>query len=222
MKRMKLLIIFLTIFLFNDCNVFAQSAQYSRVVHYNVKMENVAWYQKVALFFLGLDWDTISIKTTFLKDEAGTEKVIAVTAWADNPETSEPEESEIAFNLNQSTETAESFIEFLKYTKFKTEEVPKLMALYNYLYDENISEVSFQTTNLFEKENGNMNCKFSKQKKEGKNLVSIVTLNSSGAVNGNVEVSMNPSPEKHLDRIYAKLKVGIEITLTPIQEKKPD
>lgn len=203
-------------------NIFAQPNTREQVVHYQVELENVKWYQKIAMFFLGLNWDEFSIKTTFAKNEDGTEKVISVTAWPDNTETDKPDESDIVFNLTASTKTA-SFLDFVKHTEFRAEETPKLLELFTYLYDDDLEEKKISTTNLFEKESGSMHCKFSKQKDEnGKSHVSIRTLNSSGAENGWVEVTMNPSPEKHLEKIYAKLKIGIKITLTRKTENSDD
>ncbi|MBI4992157.1 MAG: hypothetical protein HZB99_02975 [Candidatus Harrisonbacteria bacterium] len=65
---------------------------------------------KDSAFFLSLDWDTINIKTPFSKDENGIKKVTSITAWPDNPEADNPENSEAAFRLDQSTNTAHSFL----------------------------------------------------------------------------------------------------------------
>jgi hypothetical protein len=203
-------------------NVFAEPNTREQVVHYQVELENVKWYQKIAMFFLGLNWDEFSIKTTFAKNEDGTEKVISVIAWPDDIETENPDESDIVFDLNASSDTV-SFLKFVKHTEFRAEETPKLLPLFNYLYDEDLEEKKISTTNLFEKENGSMHCKFAKQKDEsGKSQISIRTLNSSGAENGWVEVTMNPSPEKHLEKIHARLKIGIKIILTRIEPEKED
>lgn len=201
-------------------NAYAEPNTREQVVHYQVDLENVKWYQKIAMFFLGLNWDEFSIKTTFAKNEDGTEKVISVTAWPDNIETENPEDSEIVFNLTASSDTV-SFLDFVKHTEFRAEETPKLLNLFSYLYDGDLEEKKISTTNLFEKESGSMHCKFAKQKDEsGKSQISIRTLNSSGAENGWVEVTMNPSPEKHLEKIHARLKIGIKITLTRMEPEK--
>lgn len=187
-----------------------------QTIHYEIDFENVRWYQKIALVLLGLNWKEISIKTAFTKDEIGAGKIFSVIAWPDNSETENPDESEIMFRLANSTNT-NSFIYFLKYTKFREEEIPQLLSLYNYLYDDNPEEINFHTANLFDKENGSMFCKFSKRKTDEENLINIETFNSAGAVNGEAEIAMKIFPEKHLEKIKAKLKIGIEIILT----KKP-
>ncbi len=201
----------------------AQTATHSLTSHYSVEFAHVKWYQKVAMFFLGLNWSEFSIRTTFSKDEKGGEKVIEVIAWPDNTETENPKDSEIAFRLNNDEQT-ESFLDFVKKTKFKSAEVPSLLDLYTYLYDEREQEIKFDSANLFEKEDGTMHSKFTKKRDTGGNTVSILTLNGSGAENGWVEVIMKSAPEKHLEKITAKLKIGIMVTFTPLkkEEKKED
>ncbi len=196
----------------------AQTASYARTSHYSVEMDNVKWYQKVAMFFMGLNWEEFSIRTTFEKDGSGNEKVIEVIAWPDNSGVENPEDSEIAFRLNKNTEI-ESFLYFVKRTRFKEAEIPQLLDLYTYLYDGREKEMKFDSENLFEKEDGTMHSKFSKKKVPEGNEVSILTFNSSGAENGWVEVSMKSAPDKHLEKITAKLKIGIKITLTAIAEE---
>ena len=199
----------------------AQTTTRQRIDHYEVIRENVAWYQKIAMMFLGLNWDKVSIKTTFSKNKNESEKIVSVIAWPDNAETENPEESEIVFQLDGNIKEVESFLDFLKRTKFKEEEVPKLLSLYNYLYDGNLKEMDFSTTNLLQKENGSMYCKFSKKKTGGQNLISIQTFNSSGAENGSAEVIMNLSPERFPEEISAQLKIGPKIILRSIKLENP-
>ena len=197
-------------------SISAEPVTYERVDHYAVKIES-EWYQKPIILFLdlaGLSWEEISIKTSFLKDKNGAEKVSEVSAWPDDTETENPDDSKLVFRLSNSTNNPVNFLRLIKRTKFKDEEIPKLLSLYNYLYDDNLKELNFSTTNLFEKEDGSMYCTFTKKIENGKNIITIHTLNSSGSENGIVEIVMNPWPEKHLEKISAQLKIGMKVTLT--------
>ena len=95
----------------------AQTTTRQRIDHYEVIRENVAWYQKIAMMFLGLNWDKVSIKTTFSKNKNESEKIVSVIAWPDNAETENPEESEIVFQLDGNIKEVESFLDFLKMIK---------------------------------------------------------------------------------------------------------
>ena len=176
---------------------------------YSMEMTNVAWYQKIALFFLGLDWEEITITTISSHDpNTAIKKIISVHAWP-----SDSDENEAAFHLDSDLEK-KSFMYFLKYTQFKKEEIPKLLDLFVFLYNTDEGEMKFSAQNLFEKENGSMHCELLKRKSENKYITDIKTFNSSGAQNSKVEVTVNPEPEMVIEKIYAELKIGPKITLT--------
>lgn len=177
---------------------------------YSMEMTNVAWYQKIALFFLGLNWEEIIITTI-----ADDKKIISVHAWP-----SDSDENEAAFHLDSDLEK-KSFLYFLKYTQFKKEEVLKLLDLFVFLYSADEGEMKFSAQNLFEKGDDSMHCELLKRKSEDKYITDVKTFNSSGTQNGKVEVTVNPEPEIAIEKIYAELKIGPKITLT-LKELKPN
>ncbi len=220
-KKTALLLIFFSITGINSAKSenkkSAQENTYSRVSHYSVEL--TAGWLRPLIMLAGYDWDELSIKTTFRRDEKGNEKVISVIAWPDDAETENPAESELVFRISENTTGETSFLHyFFKKTKFKEFEIPRLLDLYTYLYDKRNQEMKFDTENLFEKDGGNMHCVFNKKKEAGGNTVSIRTLNSSGEPNSSVEVNMAEMPEKRLERIYAELKVGVKVILTIIKK----
>ncbi len=185
----------------NTVQVTTQTAVYS------MEMANVAWYQKIALFILRLDWEEITITTISSYDSgAAAKKIISVHAWP-----SDADEEDAAFHLDSNLEK-KSFLYFLKYTHFKKEEIPKLLNLFAFLHNANEGEMQFSAQNLFEKGEGSMHCELLKRKSENKYLTDIKTHNSSGAQNGKIEVTVNP--EMIIEKIYAELKIGPKITLT--------
>ena len=176
---------------------------------YSMEMTNVAWYQKIALFILGLDWEEITITTISSYDpDTAIKKIISVHAWP-----SDSDENEAAFHLDSDLEK-KSFMYFLKYTQFKKEEIPKLLDLFVFLYGADEGEMKFSAQNLFEKGDGSMHCELLKRKSDNKYITDIRTLNGSGAQNGKVEVTVSPEPEMVIEKIYAELKIGPKITLT--------
>ena len=177
---------------------------------YSMEMTNVAWYQKIALFVIGLDWEEITITTVFSYDSnTGVKKILSVHAW---PSDSRSEDG-AAFHLD-SDPGKKSFLYFLKYTQFKQEEIPKLLALFAFLHNESGTEMKFSAQNLFEKGDGSMHCELLKKKSGVEYIVDVKTLNGSGNQNGKVEVTVDTDPEMFIKKIYAELKIGPKITFT--------
>lgn len=201
--------------------VFAQEGAYSKTVHYSVDFDWGNWFKNIGLnIYLsakGLNWDELSFKTTFQKDKDGNEKVIEVIAWPDNTKTENPEESEIVFRLSSNNS---NFLNFLKKTNFKSSESPKLLDLYNYLYDSRDQEIKFDSDNLFDDADdaGTMHSRFTKKTNQDETVISIETLNGSGSPNGWAEAVMKLIPGKTLTKISAKIKIGVKITLTEIKK----
>ena len=177
---------------------------------YSMAMDNVAWYQKAALFILGLDWEEITITTIFSYDPNTNErKLISVHAWPSDTSS----EDQPAFHLDSDPEK-KSFLYFLKYTQFRTEEIPKLLNLFLFLHNESEEPMKFSAQNLFEKGDGSMHCELLKRKSGYDYVVDIKTLNASGNQNGKVEVTVDTKSELFIKKIYAELKIGPKITLT--------
>lgn len=176
---------------------------------YSMEMTNVTWYQKAALFIIGLDWEEITITTISSYDpDTRIRKILSVHAWPSEV----ADEDGAAFHLDNDPEK-KSFLYFLKYTQFKQEEIPKLLKLFAYLHNEDESEMKFSAQNLFEKGDGSMHCNLKKVKTGEDLLVDIRTLNASGNQNGKVEVTIDTRSELFIKKIYAELKVGPKITL---------
>lgn len=177
---------------------------------YAMEMTDVAWYQKVALFVIGLDWEEITITTVSSYDpKSGVRKILSVHGW---PSDSRKEDG-AAFHLD-SNPAEKSFLYFLKFTQFKQEEIPKLLALFAFLHTGGEGEMKFSAQNLFEKGDGSMHCELLKKKSGSEYVVEIKTLNGSGGQNGKVEVTVDTDPEMFIKKIYAELKIGPKITLT--------
>lgn len=195
----------------------AAETERTTIVHYRVKITSVHWYERALLppllFILGRNWKTMSIATTFVRDDSGNERVAEVNAWPNDIKTTKPDPDAIAFRLADGKQV-EGFLWFLKVTHFRKIQVPQLLSLYTYLYNDNESVRTFDTTNLFEKKDGSMHCIFSKQRTADGNKVMIETLNGSKQVNGNVEIDMGPLPEPQMMRVRAELKIGILVILT--------
>ncbi len=186
------------------------------IVRYHTSITSAHWYQRILLppllFLLGRNWKTMSIATTFVQDGSGQERVAEVNAWPNDVKTTKPDPDEIAFRLADSP-TTEGFLWFLKRTKFRDVQVPQLLALYTYLYNDDREPKTFDTTNLFEKKDGSMHCLFSKDAAPSGNAILIKTLNASKQVNGQVKIMMSPHPVREIVEIHAKLKIGILVTL---------
>lgn len=177
---------------------------------YSMEMTNVTWYQKTALFILGLDWEEITITTVSSYDpDTKIRKILSVHAWPSDV----GGEDEATFHLDSDSEK-KSFMYFLKYTQFKQEEIPKLLNLFLFLHTETEGELKFSAQNLFEKGDGSMHCELKKRKAGEDLVVDIKTLNASGNQNGKVEVTVDTRSELFIKKIYAELKVGPKITLT--------
>ncbi|MBU6141974.1 hypothetical protein KGO95_02550 [Patescibacteria group bacterium] len=127
------------------------------IAHYRVRITSVHWYERVLLppllFLLGRNWKTMSIATTFETDQSGEERVREVNAWPNDLKTTKPDPDEVAFRLVDG-HTVEGFLWFLKRTQFRTVQVPQLLALYTYLYNNDDAQKTFDTTDLFEKKDG--------------------------------------------------------------------
>lgn len=177
---------------------------------YSMEMTNVTWYQKAALFILGLDWEEITIVTIFSTDKnTGNRNLISVHAWPSDI----GGEDEATFHLDADHDK-KSFMYFLKYTQFRSEEIPKLLKLFLFLHDDSMEPMKFSAQNLFEKGDGSMHCELLKRKSGYDYVVDIKTLNASGNQNGKVEVTVDTKSELFIKKIYAELKVGPKITLT--------
>ncbi|GEM_PF-3546907 len=195
-----------------------------QVTHYEVDIQSgllapIVW---IYLQANNLNWDEVSIRTTFEKDAAGGEKVTEVVMWPDNVETENPKESDIVFRLSRDTHTV-SFINFLNKTKFKEAEVPYLLDLFTYLFDSRNQEIRYETQNIFDNVSGNMRSRFNKKIDGDDNIVSVESINSSGNANGWIEVIMRSKPVKRLEKITARLKIGgIKVILTEIVKEEDD
>lgn len=175
---------------------------------YSMEMTNVTWYQKAALFILGLDWEEITIVTVFAYDpNTATRKLVSVHAWPSDTSG----EDQPAFHLDSDPDK-KSFMYFLKYTQFRAEEIPKLLDLFLFLHNETEGGMKFDAQNLFEKGDGSMHCELLKRKSGYDYVVDIKTLNASGNQNGKVEVTVDTKGELFIKKIYAELKVGPKIT----------
>lgn len=185
---------------------------------YNLEFQNIKWYQKIVMFFYGVNWDELSIRIKYQSQPNQKIKITSIEAWPNSPEEFQPEDRILVLSSNSNED---NFIQFLKYTKFRFEETQKLIELFNFIYDpEQIGERKIETPNLFEKEEGSMYGTFKKMEKDGKPVVEVITYNSSGTENGYVEITLNPQPELHMEKITGRLKIGITIIATEIAEEK--
>jgi len=177
---------------------------------YEVSFEDLNLAQRTLIFILGLDWSEVYIKTVFQHSANNQKKVVGVSAWSDYEE--EPGLAQKDFNMEDGED---SFIDFVTKTKFKKEEVPRILELFNYLYTESTTEEKFSTTNLFEKGGGSMHCKLNKEIQKDRNIVTIHTLNSRGDKNAEIEIIVVKNDNNaYIEKISARLKIGIKIILT--------
>jgi hypothetical protein len=188
------------------------NAKIERIDTYEVSFEDLTLAQRALIFLLGLNWSEVYIKTVFEKT-GDAQKVISVSAWSDYED--EPSTSQKDFNMENE---AESFLDFVTKTKFQKDEVPRILELFTYLYNESTNEKKFDTSNLFESGGGSMHCQLTKELQKDKNIITIKTFNSRGDNNATIEVVAAKNGERHIEKISARLKIGIKIILT----KQPD
>ncbi|MBI3046447.1 MAG: hypothetical protein HYY86_02865 [Candidatus Harrisonbacteria bacterium] len=200
---------------------FAEETNFKeQIIHYDLEFQNVKWYQKIAMFFYGVNWDELSIRIKYQEQPKNKIKIVSINAWPASPEDFHPEK--IMLSLENTTD-GKSFIQFLKYTEFRPEEAQNLIELFNFIYDsEQNGEKTIKTDNLFEKEDGSMYGTFQKTEKDGKSMVCVTTYNSSGTKNGYVEITLNSQPELHMEKIVGQLKIGITIVATELAKKEEE
>jgi hypothetical protein len=210
MKLGKILIAFSLSFVIGTQTAFSKSiAPKEQLDTYEVTFEDLTLAQRALIFLLGLNWSEIYIKTVCEKSADNKWTVTSVSSWSDYED--EPDKKEKDFNLENSPE---SFLNFIKLTYFRKDEAARILELFNYLYDESTTEEKFDTTNLFENGSGSMHCKLTKEIQKDKNVVTIQTFNSSGNKNADIEVIVVKNGEKYIEKISARLKIGIKIILT--------
>lgn len=191
-----------------------------QTTHYNLEFQNVKWYQKIAMFFYGVNWDELSIRIKYQAQPDNKIKITAIDAWPNDPKEFQPEDRILVLDSNPDEN---NFIQFLKYTEFRFDEAQKLIELFNFIYDpEQTGERKIETANLFEKEEGSMYGTFKKTEKDGKAMIEVTTYNSSETKNGSVEITLNSQPELHMEKIVGQLKIGITIVATEIVEKREE
>ncbi|MDE2001294.1 MAG: hypothetical protein KGI60_01855 [Patescibacteria group bacterium] len=189
---------------------------FSRLSFYSVDLKTTRWYQKPMVVAAGAYWSEMTLWTIF---DAKSGKVIEVNAVPSNTNpyyfTDEQIQwAHLIFRLS-SRDQRDSFLAYLfGKTTFHASEVPKLLDLYNYLYDNRTETLQFDSQNLFDDGGGTMHGKFSKKTDGDKTIISVETKNGSGSPNGWVEITMSPGPKKHIEKIVAKIKIGITITLS--------
>ncbi len=183
-----------------------QSAQFDT---YEVSFEDLNFAQRALIFLLGLNWSEVYIKTAFEHSPNNQKKVIAVSAWSDYEE--EPDLSQKDFNMENG---GDSFLDFVTKTRFKKEEIPRILELFDYLYNDSVAEEKFDTTNLFESGGGSMHCKLTKEIQKDRNIVTIHTFNGKGDKNASIEIVIVKNNNPFIEKISARLKIGIKIILT--------
>lgn len=207
--RKYLVAIFLSVTLSAPIAFSQSNVRSERFDTYEVAFEDLNVMQRALIWTLGLNWSEIYIKTVFESTNKQLQKVVSVSSWSDYED--EPDISQKDFHMENESD---SFLDFITKTKFRKEEAARILELFNYLHNESTAEEKFDTSNLFEKGGGSMHCKLTKEIQEGKNIVRVETFNGKGDKNADIEIIVVKNKEKYIEKISARLKIGIKIILT--------